>query len=164
MNHNGADNEDEVIWSIKPWIIPSLAEETTMVVVVFLVSFFAEGYFGSAFTPIPGVRLVVWTGLGLALIWIINALHLLLVRSKSRFTLTRDCLKIQTGILIRETIIVSPLNFSEVIVIQSIMGKIMGSGEMFVRFHEDRVREGKMSRVQNPFLVERDIRRIMAAK
>jgi hypothetical protein len=164
MNYNSAHNEDEVIWSIKPWIIPSLAEETVMAVIVFLVSFFAELYFGSAFTPISGVTLVVWTGLGLALIWVINALHLLLVRSTSRFTLRRDGLKIQTGILIRETIVVSALNFSDVIVMQSIMGKIMGSGEMFVRFHEDRVREGRMSRVQNPFVVEKDIRKIMSVK
>ena len=164
MNYNGTDDEDEVIWSIKPWIIPSLAEETVMAVVVFLVSFFAEVYFGSAFTPISGVTLVVLTGLGLALIWVINALHLLLIRSTSRFTLRRNCLKIQTGILIRETVVVTAPNFSDVIVMQSIMGKIMGSGEMFVRFHEGGVREGKMSRVQNPFVVEKEIRKIMSAK
>jgi hypothetical protein len=162
MSANAVGNDDDAIWMIRPWIIPSLVEETVMAVIVFVASLLVELYFGTLYTPIFGTNLITLSGLGLLLIWIINAFHLLLVRSTSRYTLRRSGLEVRTGILKRNTVLVSPTNFSDVVVMQSGLGKIMGSGEMFVRIRGDHKGEGKMSRVRNPFVLEKEIRRIMS--
>ncbi len=159
---NAVDNDDDVIWIIKPWIIPSLVEETVMVVIVFIGSLLVEFYFGTIYASIIGTNLITLTGIGLLSIWIINAVHLLLVRSTSLYTLRRSGLEVRTGILKRNIILVSPSNFSAVDVIQSDVGKILGSGEIFVRLRGDHAGEGKMRRVRNPFVLEKDIRRIMS--
>jgi uncharacterized membrane protein YdbT with pleckstrin-like domain len=161
MSANVVDNDD-LILVIRPWIVPSLVEETVMAVVVFGVSYLAELYFGSLYTPLFGSNLVILTGLGLVLIWVINAVHLLLTYSMTRYTLRRGSLEIRSGILKRSIVEVTLVDFSDVVVMQSIMGKIMGEGELFVRFHGDHIREGKMMRVRNPFIVESEIRKIMA--
>lgn len=163
MDSNTVRFDDEVIWIIKPWIIPSLAEESIMAAVVFGVSYLSGVYFGSLYEPIFGINFITLVGLGLALIWTVNAFHLLLVRSTSRYTLRRSGLEIRTGILNRRIVLVSPKFFADVVVIQSILGKIMGSGELFVQIHEAHAREGIMKRVRNPFIVEKDIRGIMSA-
>jgi hypothetical protein len=62
----------------------------------------------------------------------------------------------------RNKVFVSPSNFSAVDVMQSGLGKIMGSGEMFVRIRGDHGGEGKMMRVRNPFVLEKDVRRVMS--
>jgi membrane protein YdbS with pleckstrin-like domain len=162
MGANAVGDDDDVIWMIRPWIIPSLAEETVMAVIVFVASLLAEIYFGSVYAPIFGTNLVTLTGLGLLLIWVINAFHLILVRSTSRYTLRRSGLEVRTGILNRNTVLVYPSNFSAVDVMQSGLGKVMGSGEMFVRIRGDHGGEGKMRRVRNPFVLEKDVKRIMS--
>ena len=161
MSVNKSGNEGDVIWVHKPWIIPSLVEETVMVVVVFLASYFVEVYFDTAFFPILGIPFFTLTWLALLSIWLINAVHLLLVRSTSRYTLLRSGLEVKTGILRKNTVTVSPSNFSDVDVMQSYLGKIMGSGEMFVRIRGDHAGEGRMKRVRDPLALEKDIRRIM---
>jgi hypothetical protein len=162
MSEDESVDNSDTVFIIRPWIVPSLAEETVMAVVVFAVSYLAELYFGSAYTPLFGSNLVTLTGLGLVLIWVINAIHLLLVRFTSRYTLRRKSLEIRTGITYRNTVVALPSNFSDVVIMQSIMGKILGSGELFVRIHEDVVWEGRMTRVRNPFVVEDEIRKIMS--
>ena len=162
MDVNAVENDDDIIWMIKPWIIPSLVEETVMAVIVFIACLLVEFYFGSTYAPIFGTNLIILTGIGLLSIWIINAVHLLLVRSTSRYTLRRSGLEVRTGILKRNIVLVSPSNFSAVDVIQSDVGKILGSGEMFVRLRGDHAGEGKMRRVRNPFVLVKDIRKIMS--
>ena len=159
VNKNG--NDGDVIWVHKPWIIPSLVEETVMVVIVFLASYFVEVYFNTTYFPILGIPFFTLTGLALLSIWLINAIHLLLVRSTSRYTLRRMSLEVKTGILRKNIVTVSPLTFSNVDVMQSFLGKFMGSGEMFVRIRGDHAGEAKMRRVRDPFVLEKDIRRIM---
>jgi uncharacterized membrane protein YdbT with pleckstrin-like domain len=148
---------------IKPWIITSLVEETAMAVIVFMASLLVEFYFGTEYAPIFGTNLINLTGIGLLLIWIINAVHLFLVRSTSRYTLRRSGLEIKTGILKRSIVSVSPSNFSAVDVIQSDVGRFLGSGEMFVRLRGDHAGEGKMRRVRDPFVLEKDIRKVMSS-
>lgn len=162
MSANATENGADVIWIIKPWITPSLVEETVMVVITFILSYLVELYFGTTYTPMLGTNLITLTGLGLSTIWIVNAFHLLLVRSTSRYTLRRSGLEIQTGIFNRKTVLVSPSNFFGVYVIQSIMGKIMDSGEMYILIRGDHRGEGKMRRVRYPFVVEKEIRKIMS--
>jgi uncharacterized membrane protein YdbT with pleckstrin-like domain len=162
MSVNNSGNDGDVIWVHRPWIIPSLVEETVMVVIVFLASYFVEVYFDTTYFPILGIPFFTLTGLALLSIWLINAVHLLLVRSTSRYTLRRDGLEVKTGILRKNTVLVSTSNFSDVDVMQSYLGKIMGSGEMFVRIRGDHAGEAKIRRVRDPFVLEKDIRRIMA--
>jgi uncharacterized membrane protein YdbT with pleckstrin-like domain len=161
MSANEAGTEADIIWVIKPWIVPSLFEETIMAFLVFVVVYLADVYFGTLYVQIFGICFITLKALGLALIWTINALHLLLVRSTSRFTLRGSGLEIQSGIFSRKTIMVSLSNFADVNIIQSILGKIMGSGDIFVRTHGDQVTEGIMKRVRNPFAVEKEIKRVM---
>ena len=141
MSVNKSGNDGDVIWVHRPWIIPSLVEETVMVVVVFLASYFVEVYFNTTYFPILGIPFFTLTGLALLSIWLVNAVHLLLVRSTSRYTLQRSGLEVKTGILRKNTVKVSPSNFSDVDVMQSDIGKIMGSGEMFVRIRGDHAGE-----------------------
>jgi hypothetical protein len=43
---------------------------------------------------------------------------------------------------------------------QSLIGKILGSGEIFIRIWGEGGREIRMSRVRNPFSLAEDIRKI----
>jgi len=157
---NGNGNEDDVIWTIRPWIIPSLLEETIMAFVVFITSLFVELFFGVAYSPILGTPFITLTGLGLLSIWIINAFYLILVRSSSQYVLRKNGFEITTGIFKKKSLILSPSSSPDIVVMQSIIGKTLGSGEIFIRIWGEGGREIRMSRVRNPFILAEDIRRI----
>jgi uncharacterized membrane protein YdbT with pleckstrin-like domain len=158
VNENG--NDEDVIWVSRPWIIPSLVEETVMALVVFIASLFVELYFGVAYTSILGIPFITLTVLALFSIWLINAFHLLLVRSSSQYVLRKNGFEIRTGIMNKRSFIASPSSPSDVVVMQSIVGKILGSGEIFIRTWGDRGGEIRMRRVRNPFIIAEDIRRV----
>lgn len=156
----GNGNDDEVIWTSRPWIIPSLLEETIMALFVFIISFFIELIFGVAYISILGEQLITLTGLGLLSIWLINAFHLILVRSSSQYVLRKNGFEMTTGIFKKKSFMVSPSSSPDIVVMQSIIGKIFGSGEIFIRIWGEGGREIRMSRVRNPFILAEDIRKI----
>ena len=157
---NGDGNDEGVIWVIRPWIIPSLVEETIMAIVVFITSLFVELYFGVADTSILGSSFITLTGLALFSIWLINAFHLLLVRSSTQFVLRKNGIEIRKGIINKGSFIASPSSPSDVVVMQSIVGKILGSGEIFIRIWGEGGGEIKMRRIRSPFIIADDIRRV----
>ena len=156
----GNGNDDEVIWTSRPWIIPSLLEETIMAFIVFIISLFVELIFGVAYISILGEQFITLTGLCLLLIWLINAFHLILVRSSSQYVLRRNGFEMTTGIFKRRSFKVSPSSSPDIVVMQSIIGKILGSGEIFIRIWGEGGREIRMSRVRNPSILAEDIRKI----
>jgi len=156
----GNGNDDEVIWTSRPWIIPSLLEETIMAFIVFIISLFVELIFGVTYISILGEQFITLTGLGLLSIWLINAFHLILVRSSSQYVLRRNGLEMTTGIFKKRSFTVSPSSSPDIVVMQSIIGKILGSGEIFIRIWGEGGREIRMSRVRNPSILAEDIRKI----
>jgi uncharacterized membrane protein YdbT with pleckstrin-like domain len=156
----GNSNDDEVIWTSRPWIIPSLLEETTMAFIVFIISLFVELIFGVAYISILGEQFITLTGLCLLFIWLINAFHLILVRSSSQYVLRRNGFEMTTGIFKKRSFTVSPSSSPDIVVMQSIIGKILGSGEIFIRIWGEGGREIRMGRVRNPSILAEDIRKI----
>jgi len=160
MPVNGSGKEDEVIWSSRPWIIPSLLEETIMAFIVFIISLFVELIFGVAYLSIVNISFITLTGLGLLSVWLINAIHLILVRASSQYVLRRNGFEMTTGIFKKKSFMVSTSSSPDLVVMQSIIGKILGSGDIFIRIWGEGGKEIRMSRVRNPFVLAEDIRKI----
>ena len=157
---DGSGNDEEVIWSSRPWIIPSLLEETIMAFIVFIISLFVELIFGVAYVSIVDISFITLTGLGVLSIWLINALHLILVRSSSQYVLRRKGFEMTTGIFKNKSFFVSFSSSPDLVVMQSIIGKLLDSGDIFIRIWGEGGREIRMSRVRNPFVLVEDIRKI----
>ena len=158
VNESGID--PEIIWSSKPWIIPSFLEETVMALIVFILSIFVELIFGVAYISILGTSFIMLTGLCLLSIWLINALHLILLRASTQFVLRRNGFEMTTGIFKKKSFLVSSSSSPDLVVMQSIIGKMLGSGDIFIRIWGEGGGEMRMSRVRNPFVLAEDIRKI----
>lgn len=150
-----------MLWTGRPWIFPSVLIRSILIIVAAIVVFWLEIYFDIASKmPFLNVPIMYWTGLVLFLAWVFSLSHLLLLRASNRYILRNDSLEVRYGILTSKSFVVSPSGFSDLEVIRTVSGRIVGIGHMIIRTQGER--DVKMVRVRNPLKVADQIREVMA--
>jgi uncharacterized membrane protein YdbT with pleckstrin-like domain len=162
MPQNPSTNIRSSIWVGKPWILPSALARSIVIVILAVVVSWLESYFSLAYTADPVLKepIIYWTGLVLLVVWAISLVHLLLLRASNTYILRNDSLEVRYGILSSKSFALSPSGFSDLEVIRSVSGRIIGIGDMVIRTQGER--DVKMVRVRHPLDVADKIREVMA--
>ena len=161
-------NSGSVLWTGKPWILPSGATRTIVIVVVaFAVSWVGLSYdfthiIPNLQIPISQTQIVLWIDLVIFAIWVFSMARLLLVRASNTYILRNDSLEIRFGILTSKSIVISPSGFSDLEVIRSISNRIVNAGDIIVRTQSETESNLKMKMIRNPMKVAAQIREVMA--
>ena len=100
-----------------------------------------------------------WTFFVFGVIWLISVFELLIFRLSNSYVLRQDGLEIKQGILRLHSFVVTPSGFGDMLVYQSIGGRIFGYGDITVNSQGER--EIRMRLVHQPFTVADMMRDIM---
>ena len=148
-----------VVWLGKPWIIPAAIIRTVTVFVVAVFFIWLEIYFGVAFSDLAGLAVFAWTLLAFGVIWLLSMVELLIFRASNTYVLRQDGLEVRRGIIRLHSFVVTPSGFGDLMVYQSVGGRIFGYGDLTVNSQGER--ETKLLLVRSPFKVAETIRDIM---
>ncbi|HVP41630.1 MAG TPA: PH domain-containing protein [Candidatus Krumholzibacteriaceae bacterium] len=158
---NPSMNTRSLIWAGKPWILPSaLVRSIVIFIVAVVVSWLEFSYLAGMTDPILKMPILLWTGLVFFIVWVASLAHLLLLRASNTYILRNDGLEVRYGIVSSKSFVLSPSGFSDLEVIRSVSGRIIGIGDMVVRTQGER--DVKMVRVRHPLEVADKIRQVMA--
>ena len=92
-------------------------------------------------------------------IWLISIFELLVFRLSNRYLLRQDGLEIKRGIIRLHSFVVTPQGFGDLLVYQSIGGRIFGYGELTINSQGEK--ETKLKLVREPYKAADSIRDIM---
>jgi hypothetical protein len=148
------------IWVGKPWVLPSALAESVLVIVMAVVVSWLEFYLGIASLSVVNVQAVVWTGLTFFLVWMAAVARLLSLRASNLYTLRSESLEVRSGILTSKTFVFTPSGFSDLEVITSVLGRILGYGDIIIRVQSEN--ERRMILVRKPSRAADQIRRVMS--
>lgn len=143
----------------KPWVVPAAVIRTVTIVLFTIVFLFLEMYVGAAITLLAGLPVYMWTLLAFALIWILSMADLLIFRASNSYVLRQDGLEVRRGIIRLHSFVVTPSGFGDLLLYQSIGGRIFGYGDLTVNSQGER--ETKLVYVRWPFKTADTIRDIM---
>ena len=158
-SNNKPIGNTNVVWAGKPWIVPAAVLRTVAVIVVAILFFWLELFNGVASEGIVGLPVWFWTFLVFGLIWLISVFELLIFRLSNSYVLRQDGLEIKRGIIRLHSIVVTPSGFGDMMVNQSLGGRIFGYGDIIVNSQGER--ETKLRLVHHPFKVSDMMRDIM---
>lgn len=127
------EKEEDVVWSGRPWIRPSLVARTIGVVVVGFVAFAVLSAMGALTLSILGVSLSDWVVVALAFAWLASMAGLLVMRASFTYVLRHSSVEIDHGIVSKRSLVVSPSAFSELEVDQGVIGRMLNYGSLEVR-------------------------------
>ena len=150
---------NQVIWEKKPWILPIFIIRT--VTVFLLMALFLVLQFGAdvAYVQILIFPLWAWTTLIFVIIWVFAILHLIIFWASRTYMLRTDGIEIRRGIIRLHSFVVTPMGFGDLLVYQSLGGRIFGYGDITVNSQGER--QTKLVLVRAPFLVANNIREVM---
>ena len=143
----------------KPWIVPAAIVRTITVVVLSILFLSLEFFSGGASTGLLWLPVWAWTLLVFIVIWLVSMLELLILRASHTYILRQDGLEVKCGILRLQSFIVTPAGFGDLLVYQSIGGRIFGYGDLIVNSQGER--ETRMMLVRHPYKVADTLRDIM---
>lgn len=149
----------DVVWYGRPWILPAAIIRTVTAIVVAILFFLLEFYSGVVSDGLVGLPVWAWTFFVFALIWLISMLDLLVFRLSNTYILRQDGLEVRRGILRLHSFVVTPSGFGDLLVYQSIGGRIFGYGDITVNSQGER--ETKLLLVRQPFVIADTMRDIM---
>lgn len=149
----------EVVWAGKPWIAPAAIVRTVTVIVLSILFLSLEFYSGGSSLSLIGLPVWAWTILLFGLIWLISMLELLVFRASNNYILRQDGLEVKRGILRLHSFVVTPSGFGDLLVYQSIGGRIFGYGDLTVNSQGER--ETRLRLVRHPYNVADTMRDIM---
>lgn len=152
-------SHSDVVWTGKPWIVPAAIIRTVTVIVVAIVFLWLELYSGVAADGLVGLPVWAWTFLAFSLIWLISMLELLVFRASNTYILRQDGLEVKQGIIRLHSFVVTPSGFGDLMVYQSLGGRIFGYGELTVNSQGER--ETRLRLVRSPYTVADTMRNIM---
>jgi uncharacterized membrane protein YdbT with pleckstrin-like domain len=124
-----------------------------------LLVLFLEMLVGVALIVVTGLTVFLWTLLLFTLIWIVSLLDLLFFWVSHSYLLRQDGLEIRRGIIRLHSFVVTPSGFGDLMVYQSLGGRIFGYGEITVNSQGER--QTKLRLVRSPFTTADTIRDIM---
>jgi uncharacterized membrane protein YdbT with pleckstrin-like domain len=150
---------NDVVWYGKPWVVPAAIVRTVTVIILSMLFLSLEFFSGGASAGLEGLPIWAWTLLAFILIWLVCMLELLVFRATNTYELRQDGLEVKRGILRLHSFVVTPSSFGDLLVYQSIGGRIFGYGELTVNSQGER--ETKLRLVRSPAEVASMIRDIM---
>ncbi len=148
-----------VVWAGKPWVVPAAAVRTLTVVVFAIFFLFIEMYGSAALLLFAGAPIYLWTLLAFTLIWIISLLDLLVFWASNSYVLRQDGLEVRRGIIRLHSFVVTPSGFGDLLLYQSLGGRLFGYGDLTVNSQGER--QTKLALVRHPFQAADIIRDIM---
>ena len=148
-----------VVWVGKPWVIPAAIIRTVTVFVVAILFLWLEIYSGVAFSDLAGLAVWAWTLLAFGVIWLLSMIELLIFWASNTYVLRQDGLEVRRGIIRLHSFVVTPSGFGDLMLYQSVGGRIFGYGDLTVNSQGER--ETKLALVRSPFTVADTIRDIM---
>jgi hypothetical protein len=151
--------QGSVVWLGKPWIVPAAIIRTVTVYVVAVFFVWLEIYFSVAFSGLAGLAVFAWTLLTFGVIWLLSMLELLIFRASNTYVLRQDGLEVRRGIVRLHSFVVTPSGFGDLMLYQSVGGRIFGYGDLTVNSQGER--ETKLLLVRSPFKVADTVRDIM---
>ena len=149
----------EVVWQGKPWILPAAIIRTITVYVFLIIFVWLEIYFNVGFSHLLVLPIFAWTILAFIIIWLVSMWELLIFRLSHGYVLRQDGLEIRNGIIRLHSFVVTPSGFGDLLVYQSIGGRIFGYGDLTVNSQGER--ETRLLLVRKPFEVADTMRNIM---
>ena len=106
-----------------------------------------------------GLPVFAWTILVFVVIWLFSMLGLLVFWASHTYVLRQDGIEIRRGIIRLHSFVVTPMGFGDLLVYQSVGGRIFGYGDITVNSQGER--QTKLVLVRSPFAVADTIRDIM---
>jgi membrane protein YdbS with pleckstrin-like domain len=148
-----------VIWTGKPWITPAVVARTVLAIILGIIIVWLESLDNAATSIIVGIPVWTWTLLAFLIIWLISLVPLLLLRAAHKYTLRSGSLEVKTGIASLQTFVLSPSGFSDLEIDQSLLGRMVGYGNIII--HTQSERTATMQKVKDPNKVAGQIRDFM---
>ena len=148
-----------VVWIGKPWVVPVAIIRTVTIIIVAILFMWLEVYSGSASTSLAGLPLYGWTLLVFSVIWLISLVDLAIFWASNTYVLRQDGLEVRRGIIRLHSFVVTPSGFGDLLVYQSVGGRIFGYGDLTVNSQGER--ETKLALVRSPFKTADTVRDIM---
>lgn len=159
MTSDSHVKQDSVLWQKKPWVTPAAIIRTVTVFVVAAIFLWLESHFGAFSYSLVGLPVFTWTILALLVIWLLSLLGLLVFGASNIYVLRQDGIEICRGIIRLHSFVVTPMGFGDLLVNQSVGGRIFGYGDITVNSQGER--QTKLVRVRSPFDAADTIRDIM---
>ena len=148
-----------VVWFGKPWIVPAAIIRTIAVIVVAIVFIWLEVFSADSLRRLSWVASLGMDIVAFALIWLVSMLELLIFRASNTYVLRQDGLEVKRGIIRLHSFVVTPAGLGDLLVYQSIGGRIFGYGDITVNSQGER--ETRMQLVRSPNTVADTMRDIM---
>lgn len=139
--------------------MPAVIFRTVAVIVVAILILWFELFSGVASDGLVGLTVWAWTLLAFALIWVVSMLELLVFRVSHTYILRQDGLEVKRGIIRLHSFVVTPSGFGDLLVYQSVGGRIFGYGDLTVNSQGER--ETKLQLIRSPNMVAETMRDIM---
>jgi uncharacterized membrane protein YdbT with pleckstrin-like domain len=155
----GHVHHGQVVWIGKPWVVPAAIIRTVTTSIFAIIIFLLEFYFDAFSYYLIVLPLWAWTALVFAVIWLLSMLDLLVFWASNNYILRQDGLEIRRGIIRLHSFVVTPAGFGDLLVYQSVGGRIFGYGDITVNSQGQR--QTKLLNVRAPFDVADTIRDIM---
>jgi uncharacterized membrane protein YdbT with pleckstrin-like domain len=124
-----------------------------------LLVLFLEMLFGVALIVFAGLTVYLWTLAVFTFAWIFSLLGLLFFWASNSYLLRQDGIEIRRGIIRLHSFVVTPSGFGDLMVYQSLGGRIFGYGELTINSQGER--QTKLRLVRSPFTTADTIRDIM---
>jgi len=159
LSSKGVDHGEVVVWVGKPWVAPAIIIRTIIVIIVTVLFLWLELFSGVSSSNLVGAQIYLWTFLVLGVIWLFSVLQLLIFRASNTYVLRQDGLEIRRGIIRLHSFVVTPSGFGDLLVYQSVGGRIFDYGDITVNSQGER--ETKLLLVRAPFKTADTIRDIM---
>ena len=149
----------EIVWVGKPWVVPAAIFRTVAFIVLAVIFVWITTFVGFASDALLGVPLWTWILLVFVVIWLIGIADLAIFRFANKYILRQDGLEVKHGILGLRSFVVTPQGFGDLIVFQSVWGRIFGYGDLVVNSQGER--ETRLRLVRSPYKVADTMRDIM---
>ncbi len=147
------------LWSGRPWVLPAILGKSIAVTAVSVLVFWVEFWFGIAYFSAPLMPFMWWTALALLIAWLASTIRPLLLRASNLYVLREDGLEVRVGVVTSRSFVVSPAGFSDLEVVRSFSGRMVGSGNIVIHTQGDS--DIRMERVRCPLKVAARIREVM---
>jgi membrane protein YdbS with pleckstrin-like domain len=161
VTNSATASSGSVVWSGRPWILPSALTRTIIALIVASVLVWLEYFSGTASDLIVGTPVLAWTVVVFLIIWLLGLTGLLVERATNLYTLNTDSLEIRTGIFTSHSFVIVASGFSDLEVIRGVVGRIIEYGDIIIRTQNERNPERTMIKVREPLKVAEQIRYVM---
>jgi len=159
LTSDSHSQQGNIVWKKKPWVIPAAIIHTVTVFVVLAIFLWLEIYVKVFSYSLLRLPVFAWTILVFVVVWLFSMLELLIFWASNTYVLRQDGIEIRRGIIRLHSFVVTPMGFGDLLVYQSLGGRIFGYGDITVNSQGER--QTKLVRVRSPFEVADTIRDIM---